>query len=92
MKNKKKMRFGILIIVAFLIYFSYITVEQQNILKNKEDELSSIQKIYNEEKKLQLKLDEQFQIVSTQEYIEKAARQKLGLVKEGERVFVDTNK
>ena len=44
------------------------------------------------ETKLKTKLDEQYKAVNTDEYLEKSARQKLGLVKEGERVFIDINK
>jgi cell division protein FtsB len=86
------MRLGTIIIAALLIYFSYITIEQEKILKNKNKELLNINNTISEEKKMQLKLEEQLNSVSTEDFIEKAARQKLGLIKEGERIFVDVNK
>lgn len=92
MKKNKKLRIGTILIAALIIYFTYITIEQERILTNKQKDLLDVQATIQEEKKVQIKLGEQLKAVSTEEYIEKAARQKLGLVKEGERVFVDINK
>lgn len=92
MKKNKKIRIGIILIATLLVYFSYITIEQEKLLNAKNTELSNIQTNIQEEKKMKAKLNEQLQNVNTEEYIVKAARQKLGLVKEGERVFVDVNK
>jgi len=92
MKRKKKLKIGTVIFALFLIYFFYITIEQQHILEKKEVELSEIESLIKEENKVKVKLNEQLQSVNSDDYIEKTARQKLGFVKEGERVFIDTNK
>lgn len=92
MKKKKKFSIGTILIAALIIYFVFVTIEQEKILDNKAKELQDVQVTIEEEKKMKLKLDEQLKNVNNGASIEKAARQKLGLVKEGERVFVDVNK
>lgn len=91
-KSKNKIKLGGLLLAVLLIYFSYITIQQQKIIEGKTQELSEINGLIEEETKLKTKLGEQIKSVNTDEFLEKAARQKLGLVKEGERVFVDINK
>lgn len=91
-KSKNKIKLSGLLLAVLLIYFSYITIEQQKIIENKDHELTEVHALIAEETKLKAKLGEQFKAVNTDEYLEKAARQKLGFVKEGERVFIDINK
>jgi cell division protein FtsB len=48
-------------------------------------------KIKEEEKNME-ELKKQKDIINSDEYIEKIAREKLGMVKKGEKIFVDVNK
>lgn len=82
----------LVIIICILIFFGVIFIKQQIIINrlNKEykqynDQLSKI-KMQNEQ------LNEQFNIMKREDYIEKLARDKLGLVKPGEILFIDRNK
>ncbi len=80
----KKIMIGIVI-----IYVGYILVQQQITLN-----LYKVQEKYYEEKILAEKdktnaLKKQKMLYNTDMYIEKIARDKLGLVKPGERVFID---
>jgi len=76
-------------IVAFAIYIVANFFVQQPYIQAKETEMSKVQSEIEEAKKengrLQLEKDE----IGTREYKEKIAREKLGLVKKGEKVFID---
>ncbi|MBE7042593.1 MAG: septum formation initiator family protein [Ruminococcaceae bacterium] len=77
--------------VVFL-YVGYIFVQQQirlHDLRVEEKEVSAeIEQAQQENKELTHVMD----IMDTDEYIEKVARQKLGFVKPDEQVFIDTSK
>lgn len=82
----------LVILICIILFFGAIFVKQQMILNrlNKEykqynDQLSKI-KMQNEQ------LNEQFNIMQREDYIEKLARDKLRLIKPGETLFIDTNK
>lgn len=69
-----------------------IIIRQQSILNSQRAEIEDLDLKIEEEKELNLKLLEERERVLSDEYIETIARRELGLVKEGERVFVDINK
>lgn len=92
LKKKSKSKFGYVLLLLFSIYFAYIFAEQQNLIFNKNLEMKNIQTKVLEEKTTNEDLREQEEIISNEEYIEKIAREKLGMVKPGEKVFVDVNK
>ncbi|SKA95438.1 Septum formation initiator [Caloramator quimbayensis] len=82
----------LVILLCIILFFGAIFVKQQLILNklNKEykqynDQLSKI-KMQNEQ------LNEQFNIMQREDYIEKLARDKLRLIKPGETLFIDKNK
>ncbi|WP_168190121.1 FtsB family cell division protein [Caloramator sp. E03] len=82
----------LVIIICILVFFGAIFIKQQIIInrlnreyKQFDDQLSKI-KMQNEQ------LSEQFNIMKREDYIEKLARDKLGLVKPGEILFIDRNK
>lgn len=90
-KNKKKLII-IIICVVIGIYFAYTLISQQISLSKKNNEIENLQSQINsaneETKKLQTELDN----FNNPEYIERIAREKLGLVRPNERVFIDQNK
>lgn len=92
MKKKKKSRFGFVLLLVVFIYFAYIFAGQQETLFNKAAELDRIQSKKAEEEKMNEKLTEEQKQIDSDEYIEKVAREKLGMVKKGERVFFDYGK
>jgi cell division protein FtsL len=91
-KRKKKSKLGLFVIVGILVYFSYVVIDQQKILYAKENQMTTIEKKIDEQKRLNEELQRQKKILNTDEYAEKVARDKLGMIKPGERVFVDVNK
>lgn len=92
MKKKKKFRLWTLVLIATICYFLYTMYNQQIFLderKNQTDELNK--NIRNEEIKNQ-QLQQQKDLINTDEFAEKIARERLGYVKDGEKIYIDTNK
>ena len=93
---KQKLNVKRLAIVAaaavFIIYFIYAMIAQQIALSNKNKEIQSLEEQVSaantETERLQKELDN----LEDPEYLERVAREKLGLVRPNERVFIDANK
>ncbi|MFZ5986553.1 MAG: FtsB family cell division protein [Bacillota bacterium] len=92
MNKRKKPNWGLRIILGVaIVYLGFVLIKQQGIIYNQHVELKQIQAKIEKEKELNKKLVKQKEEVSSDEYIEKIAREKLGMVRHGERVFVDAN-
>ena len=91
MNKRKRPGLGALIFLAFVIYFSVTLVNQQKLLDVKKDQYSSLQSKIREESRIYKELLDNFEMIGTDEYIEKIAREKLGMVKNNEKIFVDIN-
>jgi len=87
--KKGKTSIGIFILLVIFLYLSYIAVNQQRLIYAKNLELSKLEDKIAEEKKINEELKKQSKIIESDEYIEKVAREKLGMVKKNERVYVD---
>jgi len=85
----RKSTIGIIVLLVIFLYFSYTAVKQQKLIYSKNIELDRIESKIQEEKELNEELKNEKEMIQTDEYIEKIAREKLGMVKENERVFVD---
>ena len=92
MSKKKKSRFGIFVLMAIFIYLSYMAVGQQRMIYAKNLENNKVVSKIAEEKKTNEELSNEQKMINSDEYIEKVARDKLGMVKKNERVFVDIGK
>ena len=89
MNKRKSSILGVLVLVAFIIYFSFIIIEQQKIINNKESALKVIDSKIRKEELVKNDLEKQKEMLNSDEYIERVAREKLGLVKPGEKIFID---
>jgi cell division protein FtsB len=92
MNKRKKPGFGIYILLIIFLYLSYIAVDQQKLLNAKNLELEKIENKIREEQRLNEELKREQEMIQSDEYKEKVARDKLGMVKKNERVFVDIGK
>ena len=93
MKKKNSMFFNLLII-AFVIWMVVLIKQQLNISQYKNDVKTLSQKIEVAEENLQQDkqyLEEEKQNTNSLEYIEKLAREKLGMYLQNERVYIDSN-
>ena len=91
MKNKKKRRLFVLLYAAVLVYAGYIVFQQQMYLKQMRDQKAEIMQKTNVTQQLAEQTQNEISVSDTDEYIERFAREKLGLVKRDEQVFVDTS-
>ena len=86
---KKKFTIKSVVLVFALSYVGYISIQQQLTMGRQKKELQKynveLQK-KNEEKKI---LQDEVELSKTDKYIEKLAREILGLVKEGETPVMD---
>lgn len=92
MSKRKKSGFGVFVLLAIFLYLSYEAVGQQKLLYAKNLEKSKIESKIKEETKVNEELKKEKEMINNDEYIEKVAREKLGMVKKDERVFVDIGK
>ena len=75
--------------IAFIVYTAITIINQQFIIyelrEAEQNEISKIESIRNENDRLM----EMINNATSVEYIEKMAREQLGLVKSGEKVYID---
>lgn len=78
-------------ITAFFVYMAYILIDQQVRLNELDKELSYFNREIQEEKLETEKLNDTLASLSNDEYMEEVAREKLGLVKPTEIIFMDAS-
>ena len=79
-----------LLAVAF-VYTAFTVYSQSREMYAIRIEMKEVQKRIEREKALKQELLKQKDQMNSDESIEKIAREKLGMVKDGERIFVDIN-
>lgn len=79
-----------LLAVAF-VYTAFTVYSQSREMTAIRIEMKEVEKKIEREKALKQELLKQKDELSSDESIEKIAREKLGMVKDGERIFVDIN-
>ena len=89
-KNTKKIFFGIEFLLCSYILYTII-FHQQGLMNHKKQEMQDLQQKIECEKNLTRELNEEKENINTDEYIEKIAREKLGMVKKNEKIFYDIN-
>lgn len=96
-KRKRKTAQGKSVLLKW-IYMAVIAVmlvqgvRQQPLIDKNKQEINQIQQQIEYEKQRAAEVDVWTQKVDTDEYIEKVARTKLGLVKSNEKIFIDASK
>lgn len=91
-RRKRKASIMFLLTLCVLGYFTYVLVGQEKVIRDKQNQISIVNKKIEDEKSLNAELKQQKEKVTSPEYAEKVAREKLGMVKPGEKIFVDVNK
>ena len=88
--KKRRRLFKVAIVcIAFAMIFKGI-MQQPQIAENKK-EIAMLKEQIEYEKERQVEIDEMRQRVNSDEYIEKVAKEKLGLVKNNVKIFVDVS-
>lgn len=80
-----------LVVVFFLTYFCYTMIWQQVVISKKSKEIDALNEKISVAEQQNDKLEKELENIDDPEYLEKVAREKLGLVRPNERVFVDAN-
>lgn len=90
----KKRHFNIFIVIllAILGYFIYIAINQQIYINNIAEQRETLQKRYNDEKDKNKELTAEKNALQDPSYIEKIAREELGMTKKGEIPYVSSDK
>ncbi|MFA6850957.1 MAG: septum formation initiator family protein [Selenomonadaceae bacterium] len=89
---KRGFNWFILILIGVGIYFSYTVVKQQIHLNAVADEKRVTELHLTEEKNLNKELNEEKAKLNDPAYVEKIAREELGMVKQGEMPYVSSKK
>lgn len=92
MNASKKKKLIFVIVSLFLVYFTVTFIDQQKLLDSKSNQIKDIEEKIANEQKVNEELNRQKEIINSDEYVEKVAREKLGMVKGGEKIFIDTNR
>ncbi len=88
--HKKGLKILILVLAASGMIINGI-IQQPQIIENKEKIVQLKEALEYEEERV-AEVERLQEIVGTEEYIEKIARDKLGMVREDEKLFVDISK
>ncbi|MDD3705425.1 MAG: septum formation initiator family protein [Clostridiaceae bacterium] len=87
--KKGKLRLKNIFMIAFIIYAAITIFNQQlkidELREAEQNEISKIESVRNDNDRLM----EMINNATSVEYIEKMAREQLGLVKSGEKVYID---
>ncbi len=83
---------AVVIGAVVVIYFSCTIISQQSLINKKNKEINALQEEISQANEDADKLKSEIDNLQDPEYIEKIARERLGLVRPNERVFVDSNK
>lgn len=87
--NKKKIRIILLILICCVMVIKGI-MQQPQILENKA-EIQRLKQEIEYEKSRQEDVQKMRENIETDEYIERIARDKLGMMKQNEKVFIDAS-
>ncbi len=89
--NKKERRIVTALFLAAVCVMVVKGVMQQPKILENQDRIADLQEKIEYEKQRMQEVDEMKDKVDTDEYIEKVAREKLGLIKDDEIVFIDVS-
>jgi cell division protein DivIC len=92
MKKQRKFKLWTFVMVATICYFAYTLYTIQININEKEIKNSQLQKSINSESIKNEQLLKQKATINTDEFYEKMAREKLGYIKDNEKIYIDTNK
>lgn len=87
---KKLMIVAVAVIIA--VYFVYVLIWQQIAITQKNREIDALKGQVETATEESERLSQEIENLNDPEYLERIAREKLGLVRPNERVFVDSNK
>ncbi|WP_110953593.1 FtsB family cell division protein [Anaerosinus massiliensis] len=92
MKGKRKINWFRTVLIVMVTYFGYVAFNQQIHMNDIEQEQELANARLSEAQQMNHTLLEEKENLNRAEYIEKIAREELGLVKPGEMPYISSNK
>ena len=93
---KKRKGFGQFLLngaaAVLCIYIIYVLISQQPVIEAKKSQKLELEKALITAQKFEMQLQTDISLADSRYYIEKAAMEKLGMLKPGDRVFIDIRK
>ena len=96
-KKTKNVKFNIkrlvvsVAVLVFCVYFVCMMIGQQSTINRKNNEIRNLNEQITSANQETERLKEELENVNDPEYLERMAREKLGLVGPNERVYIDAN-
>ncbi|MBF8438193.1 septum formation initiator family protein [Halanaerobiaceae bacterium Z-7014] len=88
-KNQSIFKMAIpLFLIILLIIFTYQIIGNQRQINQLESNIERVESEIDETQELNLQLERELSLVDNPDYIERLAREKLGLVKPGEELII----
>ena len=87
--TKRKFNIKTILVSVFAVYFLFTFVNQQFQLTELDKNVKTLEKQVEKKQKELKSLNDNEEYYASDEYIEKTAREKLGLIRADETVFVD---
>jgi cell division protein FtsB len=88
---RKKWAAAIILLALFiLVYMVVIFIQQQSMINANKDKIEAVNDQVSEQQVLQQKLQDENKNALTDQSIEHIAREILGMVKPGEKVYIET--
>lgn len=91
-KQRQKVMLITIVLIAGFLYASVTLISQQVKMASLKEAYAEAEAQYEDEKLRQIELEELQKVYETDAFKEKSARDMLGLVAPGERVFIDSSK
>ncbi len=92
-KSKNKLKaIRLFIIIGLCVYFSYSLITQQVQIYSAKKEISGLDAEIAEQQQIKEELEKKKELINTPEFIEKFAREELGLVAPDEIIFMEAPK
>lgn len=92
MRGRSRLKWFRLILVGVVLYFGYVVLEQQSHLNEIDAQQQLAEQKLKEQQKIQKDLETEKKNLNEPEYVEKIAREELGMVKKGELPYISSNK
>lgn len=88
-QKQKKLNIRTLAMIGLIMYFCYVLIGQQSALRASDSEISQLETEVSQAQSNRAEVEAMGAISQSDAYVEKMAREKLGLVLPDETVFVD---
>jgi cell division protein FtsB len=88
---KLKLRTKLLLVILFIGYFLSIVIQQEVEMLSQQARMDDLREEISQVQHYNETLIRQIKHTQSDEYIEQAARDRLGWVKEGETIFIEKN-